>query len=74
MDSSDLPTLEELKNHKRIGISCDNINIKGIFIPTEEAIERIQRINYYFESKIPVALEGGSGNSKTKSIEVFVIF
>lgn len=70
MDSSDLPTLEELKNHKRIGISCDNINIKGIFIPTEEAIERIQRINYYFESKIPVVLEGDTGTSKTKSIEV----
>ena len=47
-----------------------NINIKGIFIPTKEAIERIQRINFFFESKIPIVLEGDTGTSKTKSIEV----
>ena len=66
----ELPSIEELKEYKREGISCENINIKGIFIPTKEAIERIQRINFFFESKIPVVLEGDTGTSKTKSIEV----
>ena len=38
---------EELKNYKRKGINCDNIEIKGNFIKTTEAIERIQRINFF---------------------------
>ncbi len=66
----ELPTIEELKNYKREGISCENINIKSIFIPTKESIERIQKINFFFESKIPLVLEGDTGTSKTKSIEV----
>ena len=79
----EIPSIEELKEYKREGISCENINIKGIFIPTKEAIERIQKINFFFESKIPLVLEdfffeskiplvleGDTGTSKTKSIEV----
>ena len=61
---------EELKNYKRKGINCDNIEIKGNFIKTTEAIERIQRINFFLESDIPIVLEGDTGTSKTKSIEV----
>ena len=66
----EIPSIEELKEYKREWISCENINIKGIFIPTKEAIERIQKINFFFESKIPLVLEGDTGTSKTKSIEV----
>ena len=43
----ELPSIEELKKYKREGISCENINIKGIFISTIEVIERIQRINFF---------------------------
>ena len=43
----EIPSIEELKEYKREGISCENINIKGIFIPTKEAIERIQKINFF---------------------------
>ena len=66
----EIPSIEVLKEYKREGITCENINIKGIFIPTKEAIERIQKINFFFESKIPLVLEGDTGTSKTKSIEV----
>ena len=66
----EIPSIEELKEYKREGISCENINIKSIFIPTKESIERIQKINFFFESKIPLVLEGDTGTSKTKSIEV----
>ena len=66
----EIPSIEELKEYKREGISCENINIKGIFIPTKEPIERIQKNQFFFESKIPLVLEGDTGTSKTKSIEV----
>ena len=67
---SEIPSFEKLIEYKRKGISCDNIIIKGNFIKTKEAIERIQKINFFFESDIPVVLEGDTGTSKTKSIEV----
>ena len=46
-----IPTIEELKKYKREGISYENINIKGIFIPTKEAIERIQKKNFFLNQK-----------------------
>lgn len=45
-------------------------DIKGNFIPTEEAKERLQKIKNFFDSRIPVMLEGPTGTSKTKTIQV----
>ena len=45
-------------------------DIKGNFVPTEEAKERLQKIKNFFDSKIPVMLEGPTGSSKTKKIQV----
>ena len=32
----EIPSIEELKEYKRDWISCENINIKGIFIPKKK--------------------------------------
>ena len=45
-------------------------DIKGNFIPTKEAKERLQKIKHFFDSGIPVMLEGPTGTSKTKTIQV----
>jgi nitric oxide reductase NorQ protein len=45
-------------------------DIKGNFVPTEEAKERLQKIKNFFDSRIPVMLEGPTGTSKTKTIQV----
>ena len=48
-----------------------NVNdLKGSFIPTEKAKERLQKLKEFFDSKIPILLEGPTGTSKTKSIQV----
>ena len=45
-------------------------DIKGNFILTEEAKKRLQKIKNFFDSKIPIMLEGPTGTSKTKTIQV----
>jgi len=45
-------------------------DIKGNFVLTDEARERLQKIKNFFDSKIPIILEGPTGTSKTKTIQV----
>ena len=45
-------------------------DIKGNFVSTNEARERLQKIKNFFDSKIPIILEGPTGTSKTKTIQV----
>jgi hypothetical protein len=49
-------------------------DIKGNFVPTEEAKERLQKILNFFDSKIPVMFEGPTGSSKTKKFKYYMIF
>ena len=48
----------------------DKTKIKGNFIFTEKADERIQKLYNQFKSNNPIMLEGPTGTSKTKTIQV----
>jgi midasin (ATPase involved in ribosome maturation) len=63
-------TKENLTNIKIKKFKLELEGIKGNFIPTEEAKERLQKIKNFFDSRIPVLLEGPTGTSKTKTIQV----
>ena len=63
-------TKEKLINYKRLEFEIKTEDIKGNFIPTTEAIERLRKIKNFFDSRIPVMLEGPTGTSKTKTIQV----
>ncbi len=60
-------TLQKLEREK-FDIKLEEI--KGNFVLTEEAKERLQKIKNFFDSRIPVMLEGPTGTSKTKTIQV----
>ena len=63
-------TKENLNKAKREKIDFDFKKIKGNFIDTEQAVERLEKIYYFFNSRITVMLEGPTGTSKTKTIQV----
>ena len=63
-------TKENLKNFKRPEFELKIEDIKGNFVLTEEAKKRLQKIKNFFDSRIPVILEGPTGSSKTKTIQV----
>jgi len=67
-------TEEKLKETKRELLVYDEHKIKGIFIFTEEAGNRIQVLYNQFKSNNPIMLEGPTGTSKTKSIKFYVIY
>ena len=60
-------TEEKLKNIKSKKLELKLEDVKGNFVLTEEAKERLQKIQNFFDSKIPVMLER---TSKTKTIQV----
>ena len=66
-------TEEKLKNIKRKRLELKLEDVKGNFVPTEEAKERLQKIQNFFDSKIPVLLEGPTGTSKTKLFKYYAI-
>ena len=63
-------TEDKLKNVKRELLKYDETKIKGDFIFTEEAGIRIQKLYNQFKSNNPIMLEGPTGTSKTKTIQV----
>lgn len=63
-------TKEKLITYKRPEFEIKTEDIKGNFIPTTESIERLRKIKNFFDSRIPVMLEGPTGTSKTKTIQV----
>ena len=63
-------TKENLLNIKNEKFELNLEEVKGNFIPTDEAKERLQKIKNFFDSRIPVMLEGPTGTSKTKTIQV----
>ena len=63
-------TKSNLQNHERVKFELKLEDVKGNFVPTEEAKERLQKIKNFFDSRIPVMLEGPTGTSKTKTIQV----
>ena len=63
-------TKENLLNIKNEKFELNLEDVKGNFIPTDEAKERLQKIKNFFNSRIPVMLEGPTGTSKTKTIQV----
>ena len=60
----------ELINLKRERLEYNEDIIKGNFIFTNEAKERIQKLFNQIKSNIPIMLEGQTGTSKTKTIQV----
>jgi len=63
-------TDDKLKNVKREKLEYEESKIKGNFIFTEEAGIRIQKLYNQFKSNNPIMLEGPTGTSKTKTIQV----
>ena len=61
---------ERLKNIKRERLKINEEDIKGNFVLTEEADNRLQKIKNFFDAKLPIILEGPTGTSKTKTIQV----
>ena len=61
---------ERLKNIKRERFKINEEDIKGNFVLTEEADNRLQKIKNFFDAKLPIILEGHTGTSKTKTIQV----
>ena len=63
-------TEDKLKNVKREQLKYDEEKIKGNFIFTKEAGNRIQKLYNQFKSNNPIMLEGPTGTSKTKTVQV----
>ena len=61
---------KKLINFKIKKFEVNNRKIKGNFIDTPEAIKRLQKLYSFIESDIPILLEGPTGTSKTKTIQV----
>ena len=61
---------ENLVNVKKRQFEYNVEDIKGNFVLTNEAKERLQKIKNFFDSRIPIMLEGPTGTSKTKTIQV----
>ena len=64
--------MEEFKAKKREKFEYNGKEneIEGNFILTEKADERIQKLYNQLKSNIPIMLEGPTGTSKTKTIQV----
>lgn len=54
---------DNLQKFKRKNFELKLEDVKGTFVPTEEAKERLQKIKNFFDSRIPVMLEGPTGTS-----------
>ena len=67
-------TKENLLNIKAQDFEIKTEDIKGNFILTDEAKVRLQKIKNFFDSGIPVLLEGPTGTSKTKTIQILCQF
>ena len=67
---TDIIKLEQLKTKIREPYKYDKNKIKGNFILTSNAEERIQKLYNQLESNIPIMLEGPTGTSKTKTVQV----
>ena len=65
-----LPERDKLNAYQREKLIINESELDINFILTEEAEERLQKLNNLFISKIPVLLEGPTGTSKTKTIQV----
>ena len=63
-------TKDHLLNLKRKSLIIEPEQIKGNFVLTEQAKERLQKIKNFFDKKIPILLEGPIASSKTKTIQV----
>ena len=62
---------QTLLNYQRIKMPINQSKIKGNFIFTEEATQRLELINNLLISNIPIMLVGPTGTSKTKSLLVW---
>ena len=60
----------KIKRREEFGYEEKKDKIKGNFIFTKEANIRIQKLFNQLKSNIPVMLEGPTGTSKTKTIQV----
>ena len=63
-------TKDNLENKERKQFEFNPENIKGNFILTYKARERLQKLKNFFDAKIPILLEGPTGTSKTKTIQI----
>ena len=63
-------TEEVLRTTERELLHYDDSKIKGNFIFTDEAGKRIQKLYNQFKSGNPIMLEGPTGTSKTKTVQV----
>ena len=63
-------TEEKLRKVKRERLHYDYSKFKGNFIFTDEAEKRIQKLYNHFKSRNPIMLEGPTGTSKTKTVQV----
>ena len=66
-----IPNSLSVKQFKRKVIDFKEREIEGNFVKTNQARERIQKIDNFLDSDIPIVLEGDTGTSKTKSVEVY---
>ena len=70
MSVLDCVTKINLEKTERKQFEFDPNIIKGNFILTNKARERLQKLKYFFDAKIPILLEGPTGTSKTKTIQI----
>ena len=66
-----IPEIDIISKYRREGINFEDKYIEGNFVKTKEALERVQKIENFLEADIPIVLEGDTGTSKTKSVEVY---
>ena len=66
-----IPNSLSVKQFKRKVIDFKEREIEGNFVKTNQARERIQKIDNFLDLDIPIVLEGDTGTSKTKSVEVY---
>ena len=67
---SEIIDIDQIKSKIRETYKYDKDKIKGNFILTSNAEERIQKLFNQLQSNIPVMLEGPTGTSKTKTVQV----
>ena len=67
---SDIIEINELRTKIRETYKYNKNEIKGNFILTSNAEERIQKLYNQLQSNIPIMLEGPTGTSKTKTVLV----
>ena len=70
MSVLDCITKNNLKKKERKQFEFNPNIIKGNFILTFNAKERLQKLKHFFDAKIPILLEGPTGTSKTKTIQI----